>query len=70
MAKGKDVLKALVRLADRGKLSDETINGLLDGMIVNDVHVYRGGNLVGKDGAVRTLSPDRITSVDWAKPRV
>jgi len=75
MAKAKEVLRRLVRLADSGKLSDERINGILNGMHINGTHEYVDGRLKDlRTGAISTLSPDRINTVLWpseasAKPQ-
>ena len=69
MARAKDVLKRMVVLMDQGKLTEEAVHTLLDGMCVNGTHCYQGGSLKSlATGAVTTLSPDKMVSIVATAP--
>lgn len=67
--KAKDVLKRLVVLCDRGKITNEAMNKVLNGMVITSsgriIGKYKDGMLVTPEGLVKTLSADKIESVDW-----
>jgi hypothetical protein len=67
--KAKDVLKRLVVLCDKGKVTNAQMNGVFNGMSLVSggkvLGVYRNGLLVGTDGKVRSLSVDKIDGVIW-----